>query len=68
MDLLVRKMYSNYIIKCCACRDLSYNQLSGSFPFWVTESGLQLYVQNCMKLPLFHFQFSTYSIMIHVIK
>ncbi|XXG68675.1 hypothetical protein AAC387_Pa06g1706 [Persea americana] len=22
--------------------DLSYNQLSGSFPFWVTESGLQL--------------------------
>ncbi|KAI8534007.1 hypothetical protein RHMOL_Rhmol10G0054700 [Rhododendron molle] len=31
--------HSHYVI---ACRDLSYNELSGSFPSWINQTGLQL--------------------------
>ncbi|KAI8533998.1 hypothetical protein RHMOL_Rhmol10G0054600 [Rhododendron molle] len=44
--LLVRRQrdgtsteHSPYVI---ACRDLSYNELSGSFPSWINQTGLQL--------------------------
>ena len=33
---------SHYVI---ACRDVSYNELSGSFPSWINQQNLQLYVK-----------------------
>lgn len=34
------------IITLYSCSDLSYNELSGSFPSWVGEQNLQLYASN----------------------
>lgn len=46
----------NSIFGHCFCRDLSYNQLSGTFPSWVREQDLQLYVRRSIKCYLiFHF-------------
>ena len=33
---------------CYACSDLSYNYLVGSFPSWVSQQNLQLYVCYCL--------------------
>jgi hypothetical protein len=35
-------------LKCYAFSDLSYNNLVGSFPSWISETNLQLYVYYCL--------------------
>ena len=46
--ILMEEINDLYLIPilCCTffCRDFSYNHLSGSFPSWVTQKNLQLYV------------------------
>ena len=43
---------------CYSCSDLSYNNLEGSFPSWVSDKNLQLYVSMVFENFLYYIYFS----------
>lgn len=49
IDFALLRKTSGYVIDTSNfCRDLSYNDLSGTLPSWINESNIQLYVCVCI--------------------